>query len=101
MESEAAARKRQADPKLAAAGWSVVPHRLDSAATLLSRSAVEEWPPPAGPADYALTDDRGVGGVVDAKKTTVNPQGVLTQIPNVFRRELGSSGASSSEGGRA
>ena len=48
-------------------------------------SAVEEWPTTAGPADYALTDGGEVRGVVEAKKITVGPQGVLTQAERYSR----------------
>lgn len=85
MESEAATRRRRIDPKLVAAGWSVVPYRPELAAAPPSRSAVEEWPTTAGPADYALTDGHGVCGVVEAKKLTVGPEGVLTQAERYSR----------------
>lgn len=79
MEREAATRKRRIDPKLTAAGWPVAPYRPSFSHMPPPASAVEEWPTAAGPADYALTDDRAVRAVVEAKKVTVGPQGVLTQ----------------------
>jgi type I restriction enzyme, R subunit len=85
MESEAATRRRRIDPKLVAAGWSVAPYTAELAVVSPSRSAVEEWPTTAGPADYALTDGHGVCGVVEAKKFTVGPQGVLTQAERYAR----------------
>ena len=85
MESEAATRKRRIDPKLAAAGWSVVSYVPTMAATPPLTSAVEEWPTTAGPADYVLTDGSEVRGVVEAKKITIGPQGVLTQAERYSR----------------
>jgi type I restriction enzyme R subunit len=50
-----------------------------------AKKAVEEWPTAAGPADYALCDEGAVRGVVEAKKLTVGPQGVLTQAERYSR----------------
>ena len=41
--------------------------------------AVEEFETANGPADYALCVDGKILGVVEAKKLTLGPQGVLTQ----------------------
>ncbi len=51
----------------------------------LTPTAVEEWPTGNGPADYALCNDGEVRGVVEAKKPTVAPQGVLTQAERYSR----------------
>jgi len=78
-ESESETRRDRIDPRLTAAGWRVRPLQhgfLDSPPTA---SAVVEWPTSNGPADYALTDELEVRGVVEAKKVTIGPQGVLTQ----------------------
>lgn len=85
MESEAATRKRRIDPKLAAAGWSVRPYDPALSVAPPAASAVEEWPTSAGPADYALTDGHSVCGVVEAKRLTVGPQGVLPQAERYSR----------------
>ena len=67
-------------------GWSVMPYVSSlSDSPLPHPSAVEEWPTTAGPADYALTNGGGVCGVVEAKKITVGPQGVLTQAERYSR----------------
>jgi type I restriction enzyme R subunit len=42
-------------------------------------AAVEEYETAYGPADYALCGDGQVRGVVEAKKVTLGPQGVLVQ----------------------
>ncbi len=41
--------------------------------------------PPYGPADYALCADGRVLGVVEAKKITLGPEGVLTQAERYSR----------------
>jgi type I restriction enzyme R subunit len=85
MENEASTRKDRIDPRLRAAGWAVVPFASGLVDAPPSTSAVEEWPTAAGPADYALTNDGHVQGVVEAKKVTIGPQGVLTQAERYSR----------------
>ena len=82
-ESEAQTRNRRIDPKLESQGWGVVPLRQfsDDDAT----TAVEEYPTDEGPADYLLADAGEKLGVVEAKKLTVGPQGVLTQAQRYSR----------------
>jgi type I restriction enzyme R subunit len=77
-ELERETRKRRIDPRLARAGWSVVPFR-GSDPSRYESAAVEEFETDAGPADYALCDGDRVRGVVEAKKVTLGPQGVLVQ----------------------
>lgn len=78
-ESEAKTRRQRIDPRLKAAGWTVLPLESSFAISPPPASAVVEWPTSNGPADYALTDEGEVRGVVEAKKVTVGPQGVLAQ----------------------
>src|SRR5689334_2503584 len=78
-ESEARTRTERIDPKLKAAGWHVAPFDPSASLGSLKAVAVEEFPTEHGPADYALLDGSGVRGVVEAKKLTVGPDGVLTQ----------------------
>jgi type I restriction enzyme, R subunit len=77
-ELERYTRKRRIDPRLTRAGWSVVPFR-GSDPSRYETAAVEEFETDAGPADYALCDGDRVRGVVEAKKVTLGPQGVLVQ----------------------
>ncbi len=84
-ESEQLTRKRRIDPRLRAAGRSIAPFRLGMPTTPPRATAVEEWPTQAGPADYALCDSAAVRGVVEAKKLTVGPGGVLTQAERYAR----------------
>jgi type I restriction enzyme R subunit len=78
-ESEAANRKRRIDPRLKAADWKIAKFTSEAAARQLEAAAVEEYPTVSGPADYALADGGSIRGVVEAKKLTVGPKGVLTQ----------------------
>jgi type I restriction enzyme, R subunit len=78
-ESEWTNRKRRIDPKLKAAGWKVLPYRPDSVQWLRGDCALEEYPTSNGPADYAFSVGDRLLGVVEAKKLTVGPDGVLTQ----------------------
>src|SRR5262245_45076489 len=76
-ESERITRKTRVDPKLTAADWKVVPslgHSIDEPAV-----ALEEYETDLGPADYVLADLGDLLGVVEAKKLTLGPQGVLPQ----------------------
>jgi type I restriction enzyme R subunit len=79
-ELERETRRRRIDPRLKAAGWKVVPFDESKLAKDYGpAAAVEEYETPAGPADYALCDSARTLGVVEAKKLTVGPDGVLTQ----------------------
>lgn len=79
MVNEAATRKKQIDPRLQAAGWPVVPLSAVAGKVPNSPTAVEEWPTSNGPADYCLCHQGAIRGVVEAKKPSMGPQGVLTQ----------------------
>jgi len=77
-ESERRTRKQRIDPRLTAAGWSVVAaDSLDGATG--QPLAVEEFETVNGPADYALFNGGRCLGVAEAKKLTLGPQGVLVQ----------------------
>ena len=79
-ESERITRKTRIDPRLKHAQWtSILPFDEHHALIPASPTAVEEWPTTNGPADYALCADGRILGVVEAKKLTVGPGGVLTQ----------------------
>lgn len=71
-EREKLTRKSRIDPRLDRAGW---PLRRGGAGPC----RIEEYDTSAGPADYALKSDGRVVGVVEAKKLTVGPRGVLSQ----------------------
>jgi type I restriction enzyme R subunit len=78
-ESEWLTRKKRIDPKLKALGWKVVPHDDNADLSSYSRHAIEEFPTANGPADYALVVNGQLLGVVEAKKLSLGPQGVLLQ----------------------
>ena len=77
--NEANTRRRLIDPKLAAAGWRVVPFAPGQSLDTYDCCAIEEYPTAAGPADYALCVSGRILGVVEAKRLSLGPQGVLTQ----------------------
>jgi type I restriction enzyme R subunit len=79
LEAERTTRKQRIDPRLTGAGWRVEPFRPTLPASAYNKGAVEEYETANGPADYALCDGGSVRGVVEAKKVTRGPQGVLTQ----------------------
>ena len=83
MESEKQTRNKRIDPRLRAAGWHVVSIPFNRSAD--AAQAIEEFPTTAGPADYALSDSGQPIGVVEAKKLTVGPEGVLTQASRYSR----------------
>lgn len=78
-ESERITRKKRIDPKLQAAGWTVVPYDETKPLSSCHGCAIEEYPTTKGPADYALCVDGAILGVVEAKKVTLGPQNVLMQ----------------------
>ncbi len=80
QESERRTRKARIDPRLNKADWgNIVPFTPETDAASLAATAVEEYETANGPADYALCDGGHIVGVVEAKKLTVGPEGVLTQ----------------------
>lgn len=78
-ESEWLTRKKRIDPKLNALGWEVVPFVEGHELSEYSHHAIEEYPTANGPADYALVVSGQLLGVVEAKKLSLGPQGVLLQ----------------------
>jgi type I restriction enzyme R subunit len=82
-ESERQTRRTRIDPKLRATGWSVVP--FSETASAAPAAAVEEFETTLGPADYVLADKNELLGVVEAKKLTLGPQGVLPQAERYAR----------------
>ncbi len=77
--SEWLTRKRLVDPKLKAAGWSIVPFKPKASLGSCDGCAIEEFETANGPADYALCVGGRILGIVEAKKLTLGPQSVLTQ----------------------
>lgn len=83
-ESEKETREKRIDPRLAAAGWDVcAAGEFDGESSI--PSAIEEFETELGPADYALSDEGKLVGVVEAKKLTLGPQGVLVQAERYAR----------------
>jgi len=84
-QSEWLTRKRLIDPKLKGWGWTVVPFDLTASAGRGECCAITEYPTANGPADYALAFNGTVMGIVEAKKLTLGPQGVLIQAERYAR----------------
>jgi type I restriction enzyme R subunit len=77
---ESLTRKSRIDPKLDARGWRLVKAPLASGAC-----RTEEHETAHGPADYALFLDGKPVAIVEAKKTAVDAQNVLTQAERYAR----------------
>jgi len=78
-ESEKRTRRERIDPLLEAHGWPVVPFDVGRHLDHYNGHAIAEFPTENGPADYALVVRGQVLGIVEAKKVSLGPQGVLTQ----------------------
>ncbi len=83
-ESEWQTRKRRIDPRLEHQGWHVCP-ATSAGSCSHPHCAYEEFPTANGPADYALSVDNEIIGVLEAKKLTLGPQNVLTQAARYAR----------------
>jgi len=81
-EREWQTRKRRIDPKLDDAGWGLPPA---GTRPLHQPFRTEEEETDKGPADYALWLNSHIAGIVEAKKLTVGPQGVLAQAERYAR----------------
>jgi type I site-specific restriction endonuclease len=77
---ESLTRKSRIDPKLDARGW-----RRVKAPSPAGACRTEEHPTAHGPADYVLFLDGQPVAIVEAKKTAVDPQNVLTQAERYAR----------------
>jgi type I restriction enzyme, R subunit len=84
-EPEAVTRSARIDPLLTACGWAIVPFVEGPPLPVPAPHAVTEYPTTNGPADYALTVGGQILGVVEAKKLTIGPAGVLTQAERYSR----------------
>jgi type I restriction enzyme R subunit len=84
-ERERDTRWRRIDPDLKASGWAIAEAVSSKPDELTSPTALTELPTFEGPADYALCAEGRVVGVVEAKKLTIGPEGVLTQAERYSR----------------
>jgi len=84
MELERQTRRERIDPRLRSAGWNVVDPSSPSCAAG-ERLAIREFETDNGPTDYACVDGGHPVAVVEAKKLTLGPQGVLTQAQRYAR----------------
>lgn len=81
-ENERRTRKLRIDPRLDGAGWKLP---KGGVRPLREPYRTEEHETANGPADYALWLDGHIVGVIEAKKITRSPQGVLTQAERYAR----------------
>jgi type I restriction enzyme R subunit len=79
MPSESETRRNRIDGCLRQAGWNVIPWSSHLDIRSLTNHAVEEYPTANGPADYVMIVDGHLLGIVEAKKLSLNPSGVLVQ----------------------
>ena len=86
-ELERQTRRQRINPRLQAAGWRIVGDDAEMPLGSHDYAVVEEFETRNGPADYALCSNARVLGVVEAKKLTLGPQGVLSR-PSGTRRAL-------------
>lgn len=84
-ERERDTRWRRIDPRLRASGWAIADDAKLRLAEVTAPTALTELSTLDGPADYALCADGRVVGVVEAKKLTLGPEGVLTQAERYSR----------------
>jgi type I restriction enzyme R subunit len=80
--SEFLTRNQLIDRRIEDAGWRIIRQRdFDPGMPLAAynRCAIEEYPTDNGPADYALSVNGHIIGVVEAKKLSLGPQNVLIQ----------------------
>lgn len=78
-ESERQTRRERVDPRLKDAGWEIIRYTDGMDLLQYNRYALAEFPTGNGPADYALCLDGKIIAVIEAKKLTISPDGVLTQ----------------------
>lgn len=85
--SEWLTRRKLIDPRLRAAGWTIVEQgKYDPFALgTYDCCAFVEFPTDHGPADYALCVGGRLLGIVEAKKLSLGPQNVLTQAERYSR----------------
>jgi len=86
-EREWQTRRRRIDGRLEGRDWSVVPA---GSPRRLTPEAITEYETDHGPADYALSVDGRILGVVEAKRLTIGPQNALTQAERYSRSVSGS-----------
>ena len=84
-ELESQTRRRLVDPLIKGAGWQIVRFDTDRSLSSYSRQAIREYPTDNGPADYALVVNGRILGIVEAKRVSLGPQGVLTQAERYSR----------------
>jgi type I restriction enzyme R subunit len=80
-EPEWKTRKTRIDTRLKSLNpsWTIIPYSQGFDISKLDHHAIEEYPTKNGPADYALVVKGKILGILEAKKTGLDPQNVLEQ----------------------
>ena len=86
-ENERRTRRERINPRLQACGCHIVSFSPDTPLSAYNHHAIEEYPTPNGPADYALVVDGQLLGVVEAKKVSLGPQTASTEYDAMARFE--------------
>jgi type I site-specific restriction endonuclease len=102
LDSEALTRRTRIDAALRESGWHIVPHLPGTPFASYHCAAVTEFPTANGPADYALIANNRILAIVEAKRSGLAIQEVLTQAQRYARgiRHLDVRGPSSRDGNR-
>jgi type I restriction enzyme R subunit len=90
-ESEWQTRRKRIDTRLEALGWSLVPFDTARPLSACPQHAITEFETANGPADYALSLDGKILGIIEAKKLSLGPQNALVQAERYARGVTGNS----------
>lgn len=84
-EPEWKTRRDRIDPRLIAAGWTIVPFSTNLDIRSLAAHAVTEYETEAGPADYILVVKGHILAIVEAKRYELGPEGAMNQAKRYAR----------------
>src|SRR5436190_13554704 len=84
-EAEWQTRKTRIDTRLQALGWKLAAFDADRALSAYRQHAITEYQTANGPADYALSVEGTLLGIIEAKKLSLGPQNVLVQAERYSR----------------
>jgi type I restriction enzyme R subunit len=88
-EREWQTRRKRIDTRLEALGWALVPFDPAQPASGSSQHAITEYETTDGPADYALSLDGKLLGIVEAKRLSLGPHNALVQAERYARGAMG------------
>jgi type I site-specific restriction endonuclease len=88
-ESEWQTRRKRIDTRLEALGWALVPFDAAQPLDALPQHTITDFETANGPADYALSVDGRILGIVEAKRLSLGPQNALVQAERYARGVTG------------